>query len=326
MGTYNEGETGNMLALWEDFELRRFLPLLPAQLILDFSKKISAGCDGGKEKRARVQRILAARRVLLDIVKIDQEGVYFDQKSKKFLIGVEPQLSEDFMCTSLTDMTEYYCTRQEDQVEKIVKQANGQAYSEGEDDDEVIVIKPAIVEKPVDAVSPKLISNQEARHSYCCTVRLPLASNEEPESRVVESPRACAKKFPKLVSQGLLFVWPDENGWDKASASKPAMLQGGGNAWWQAHKTFRGSLVKGSCSQAHWFPGVPPFQLFNCLLLHPAEEYTGLAWEELKHIRQAIGFLNFARFSAYNSYTELVQCSGMTNIAPTVSHRMLFEV
>ncbi|KAI3857929.1 hypothetical protein MKW98_011195 [Papaver atlanticum] len=165
MSTYNEGETGNRLALWEDFELRGFLPLLPAQVILDFSKKVSAGCDGGKEKRARVQRILAAGRVLLNIVKIDQEGVYFDQKSKKFLIGVEPQISEDFMCTDLTDMTEYNCTRQEDLVEKIVKQPNGQAYSEGEDDDEVIVFKPAIVEKLVDVVSPKLISNQVLRPS-----------------------------------------------------------------------------------------------------------------------------------------------------------------
>ncbi|KAI3986300.1 hypothetical protein MKX01_028581 [Papaver californicum] len=160
MSTYVEGETGNRLALWEDFELRGFLPLLPAQLILDFSKKISAGCDGGKEKRARVQRILAAGRVLLNIVKIDQGGVYFDQKSKKFLVGVEPQISEDLMCTSLTDMTGYNCTRQEDQVEKIVKQPNGQAYSEGEDDDEVIVFKPTIVEKLVDVVSPNLISNQ----------------------------------------------------------------------------------------------------------------------------------------------------------------------
>ncbi|VAI09886.1 unnamed protein product [Triticum turgidum subsp. durum] len=35
---------------------------------------------------------------------------------------------------------------------------------------------------------------------------------------------ACATKFPTLLSQGLLFVWPDENGWDKAKATKPPML------------------------------------------------------------------------------------------------------
>ncbi|KAG9442103.1 hypothetical protein H6P81_017957 [Aristolochia fimbriata] len=27
-----------------------------------------------------------------------------------------------------------------------------------------------------------------------------------------------------MVSQGLLFVWPDENGWEKATTSKPPIL------------------------------------------------------------------------------------------------------
>ncbi|CBI24245.3 unnamed protein product, partial [Vitis vinifera] len=40
---YEEGETENRLALWEDFELRGFLPLVPAQTILDFSRKHSYG-------------------------------------------------------------------------------------------------------------------------------------------------------------------------------------------------------------------------------------------------------------------------------------------
>ncbi|KAF6171562.1 hypothetical protein GIB67_018086 [Kingdonia uniflora] len=55
-------------------------------------------------------------------------------------------------------------------------------------------------------------------------VRIPQASSEGPEARAVRSPRACATKFPTLVSQGLLFVWPDENGWEKASNTKPPML------------------------------------------------------------------------------------------------------
>ncbi|CAI8616336.1 unnamed protein product [Vicia faba] len=53
---------------------------------------------------------------------------------------------------------------------------------------------------------------------------IPQASPEGPESRAVRSHRACATRFPTLVSQGLLFVWPDENGWEKANASKPPML------------------------------------------------------------------------------------------------------
>ncbi|XP_028756889.1 pheophorbide a oxygenase, chloroplastic [Neltuma alba] len=55
-------------------------------------------------------------------------------------------------------------------------------------------------------------------------VRIPQASSEGPEARAIRSPRACATKFPTMVSQGLLFVWPDENGWEKAGAAKPPLL------------------------------------------------------------------------------------------------------
>ncbi|XP_050239012.1 pheophorbide a oxygenase, chloroplastic [Mercurialis annua] len=56
-----------------------------------------------------------------------------------------------------------------------------------------------------------------------CT-RIPQAMTEGPEARAVKSPRACATRFPTMVSQGLLFVWPDENGWERAHASIPPML------------------------------------------------------------------------------------------------------
>ncbi|OMO84389.1 Pheophorbide a oxygenase [Corchorus capsularis] len=56
-----------------------------------------------------------------------------------------------------------------------------------------------------------------------CT-RIPQAASQGPEARAVQSPRACATRFPTMVSQGLLFVWPDENGQEKASATKPPML------------------------------------------------------------------------------------------------------
>ncbi|XP_077246419.1 pheophorbide a oxygenase family protein with Rieske 2Fe-2S domain-containing protein [Tasmannia lanceolata] len=54
--------------------------------------------------------------------------------------------------------------------------------------------------------------------------RIPQASVEGPEARAVRSPRACVARLPTLVSQGLLFVWPDENSWEKASASQPPKL------------------------------------------------------------------------------------------------------
>ncbi|KAL9275969.1 Pheophorbide a oxygenase, chloroplastic-like protein [Drosera capensis] len=56
-----------------------------------------------------------------------------------------------------------------------------------------------------------------------CT-RIPQAASEGPEARAVKSKRACAITLPTMVSQGLLFVWPDENGWERAKASKPPML------------------------------------------------------------------------------------------------------
>lgn len=55
-------------------------------------------------------------------------------------------------------------------------------------------------------------------------VKIPQAAPEGPEARAIKSPRACATRFPTLVSQGLLFVWPDENGWERANATKPPML------------------------------------------------------------------------------------------------------
>ncbi|XP_062013520.1 pheophorbide a oxygenase, chloroplastic [Rosa rugosa] len=55
-------------------------------------------------------------------------------------------------------------------------------------------------------------------------VKIPQASPQGPEARAIRSPRACATRFPTQVSQGLLFVWPDENGWERANASKPPML------------------------------------------------------------------------------------------------------
>lgn len=56
-----------------------------------------------------------------------------------------------------------------------------------------------------------------------CT-KIPQASPEGPEARAVQSPRARVARLPTLVSQGLLFVWPDENGWEKASHAKPPLL------------------------------------------------------------------------------------------------------
>ncbi|KAL1557695.1 pheophorbide a oxygenase [Salvia divinorum] len=54
--------------------------------------------------------------------------------------------------------------------------------------------------------------------------RIPQAASQGPEARAVKSPRACATRFPTMVSQGLLFVWPDEKGWERAQATIPPKL------------------------------------------------------------------------------------------------------
>ncbi|CAN6560349.1 unnamed protein product [Malus baccata var. baccata] len=157
MSRYEEGETENRLALWEDFELRGFTPLIPAQTILDFSRKHSFGSDGHKEKGARVKRILAAGKALANVVKVDQEAVYFDSKLKKFVIGFEPQVQNDIVPTTYLHMANGNDNLKENQVVGTI--SLGAAYPkpelsmEGDEEDEVIVFKPIVAEKRPDAVS-----------------------------------------------------------------------------------------------------------------------------------------------------------------------------
>ncbi|CAI9787512.1 unnamed protein product [Fraxinus pennsylvanica] len=153
---YDESETANRLALPEDFELRGFFPLLPAQVILDFSRKHSIGSDGGnKEKKACIQRIIAAGKALANVVRIGKEGIYFDTKLKKFLIGVEP--------TSPLEDPKLNGNSLENSVEGQVTLAampKLEVDSEGEEDDEVIVFKPSKSEKHVNEFTSKLTSSE----------------------------------------------------------------------------------------------------------------------------------------------------------------------
>lgn len=155
MSRYEEGETDNPLALWEDFELRGFLPLQPAQAFLDFSRKHSLGGESRKEKTARANRILAAGKVLANIVRIDQKTVSFDSKMRKFFIGMEPQQSPIVVSYSgspksngkirevSTDLT----------ANVVDMQPKAQLYVEGDVEDEVIVFKPTVIEKRIDVAS-----------------------------------------------------------------------------------------------------------------------------------------------------------------------------
>ena len=138
MSRYEEGETKNRLALWEDFELRGFGPLLPAQTILDFSRKNNLGSDSEKERKARVKRILAAGKALANVVRIDQKMIYFDSKGKTFVIGVQPQISDDFVISSYSGMPNAEDLLKDNTVVDKTKVGIGhpdhQQYIEGDDD------------------------------------------------------------------------------------------------------------------------------------------------------------------------------------------------
>lgn len=124
----NESGDETRLALPEDMELRGFLPLVSGQLVLDFTR--TNYLDENKEKKARVQRIVAAGKALTNNSKNvgvgkQQQGFYFDSKSKQFLFGVEPQNNNQVSTENIGEKLE----------------------CEEEEDDEVIVFKPSVPEK-----------------------------------------------------------------------------------------------------------------------------------------------------------------------------------
>ncbi|XP_074292441.1 nonsense-mediated mRNA decay factor SMG7-like [Silene latifolia] len=134
MSRYEEGGNDSQLALGEDFELRGFSPLLPAQSILDFSRKHSPGVGGSnKERRTRVKRIIAAGKALTSVAMVEQKAVSFDSNMKQFIIGTQSQVPENIPSS-------------------LMMRESAQLIFEGEDEDEEIVFKPVFVEKPMDAV------------------------------------------------------------------------------------------------------------------------------------------------------------------------------
>ncbi|XP_071709544.1 nonsense-mediated mRNA decay factor SMG7-like [Rutidosis leptorrhynchoides] len=148
MTRYEEGENDHQpSALWEDFELRGFLPLQPAQTFLDFSRLHS---DNKKDKVARVKRILTAGKIVADMITIDHKKVRFDSKLKKFVIGVEPkndkgspksnggikELSSDTSATVMVKLSK---------AEDV----------EGEEEDEVILFRPNLTDNRTEVLVSK---------------------------------------------------------------------------------------------------------------------------------------------------------------------------
>ncbi|KAL0316759.1 UNVERIFIED_CONTAM: protein SMG7 [Sesamum radiatum] len=109
-----------------------------------------------------INRIIAAGKALANVVRIGQEGVYFDAKLKKFVFGVEPQSSDDYL---LTNQLEPILNGSSLDIPVGSQMALGvvskiEVGIEAEDEDEVIVFKPSTTEKHMDELSSKLASSE----------------------------------------------------------------------------------------------------------------------------------------------------------------------
>ena len=107
-------------ALWEDCELGGFAPLLPAQTILNFSRKHSHARDGEKEKKVQVKRIIAAGKSLTEVVRVDQRIMCFNSKPERFIPGA---VGEDFTKYSKQCELEEWKKNTETQLQQVKKYA-----------------------------------------------------------------------------------------------------------------------------------------------------------------------------------------------------------
>ncbi|KAL3533561.1 hypothetical protein ACH5RR_007082 [Cinchona calisaya] len=270
MSKYDEAETANRLALSEDFELRGFVPLLPAQLILDFSRKHSFGAESSKVKKARIQRIIAAGKALASVVRIGEEGIYFDAKLKRFAIGVEPQVSDDYLLTSPSQAPKLSVI----EVGSLVGgemtpgalEPKQQLYMEDEEeDDEVIVFKPSMTEKHVDGI----VSNPASSEAFASGVN---TSNIDIGSDIGSfSAEHDSYLFKNAVSAGLMpptsivnsssqYLQPVQQSTSTWVVEQGTLVNGLGNL-----NLFDNGLMMKSESQ-NYFGALPPQQAFPVTL------------------------------------------------------------
>ncbi|XP_071686507.1 nonsense-mediated mRNA decay factor SMG7-like [Rutidosis leptorrhynchoides] len=181
MSRYDEGETASRLALPEDIELRGFLPVVPAHVILKFS---GTNYFGNKENNARMQRIIAAGKAITTNFQTGEQGIYFDSKSKRFVFGVVPQIVNEVSVT------------------------NG----ESEEEDEVIVFKPPVFEKNKDVFPSKLVSS-EGTFGNVTTYVEPTASSVSKNMQYVQFAQPNTSKWMAGVEESI------ENGFQNLNLS-----------------------------------------------------------------------------------------------------------
>eukprot|EP00252_Welwitschia_mirabilis_P011770 TRINITY_DN2618_c0_g1_i1.p1 TRINITY_DN2618_c0_g1~~TRINITY_DN2618_c0_g1_i1.p1 ORF type:complete len:1126 (-),score=267.15 TRINITY_DN2618_c0_g1_i1:602-3979(-) len=162
---YNEEEKRGYPALWEDFELRGFLPIAPAQRSLDFSNLLSyKGLGGRKERSIRLKRILAAGKTVLKSQNVARHGIYFDASLLKFVVAgdapekknkVKAKTSEQPSGTVVKPDMAHVEHQRDSRLQKIVIETHTDdpVLIKEDEEDEVIVFKPAAIEKQPEHVA-----------------------------------------------------------------------------------------------------------------------------------------------------------------------------
>ncbi|KAH9304136.1 hypothetical protein KI387_008540 [Taxus chinensis] len=166
----NEEEAGSV-ALWEDFELRGFLPLAPAQLALDFSKRQSL--NGKKERNIRVQRILAAGKAVANLLEGSGQGIFFDASMIIFRVARE--------------FPAYKIKKESEAIKpKILKSVNNLDNHVQEGGPDSVKQEPSSIEKPVFSASvattAKSDSDREQEEADEVIVFKPVVADRHPES------------------------------------------------------------------------------------------------------------------------------------------------
>ncbi|CAM6046137.1 unnamed protein product [Sphagnum compactum] len=147
------------LALWEDYELRGFLPLLPAQSALDFSnRRPRIGTWDKKEVKVRVHRFLSAGKAVAKALQSNGKDVVYDLKEQKFYIagemhsGIDTSLST--IVTSSAQTTE--SSTLETPITLSLKIPSVVVSKKEEEDEEVIVFQPLSKDREAASVAAEI--------------------------------------------------------------------------------------------------------------------------------------------------------------------------
>jgi protein SMG7 len=294
MSPYEEGETVNQLALTEDFELRGFTPLVPAQLILDFSRKPSFG----NEKKARVQRIISAGKALANSVQTGQDRFYFDSKMKKFMIGVEPEINIQQESLNLN---------------MNLVEPNADVYEDEDEEDEVILFKPSIIEKTEMQTSNILPPQPQPPISLAEISANYLKPLQQTNSKWLAEEQSSDLNFSDFQDQSADFRHPYQIP-ETLVPSKYDSVMLSGNSMLTSSAMSVGSK-KNPVSRPIRHFGPPPG--FNTVPNKPSDDYSWLDGHKFPSVTKPAGFNNNSLYN--NNYNYNHSISKMNDPSAVVS-------